>query len=140
MMLVSVMCVICVVTFYYFFCIVYLFYWYFLVVLYLYVFFLLSSVFVYSHFCILYLFNFYFILKSLFLLFFFFFSSRRRHTRCALLTGVQTCALPISSCRPAAGHPRLHAGKRPGGSARLRVQGARVRDPWRCPASVCPES
>src|SRR3546814_7860654 len=33
---------------------------------------------------------------------FFFFSSRRRHTRCALVTGVQTCALPIlltSSCR-----------------------------------------
>src|SRR3546814_9541314 len=36
----------------------------------------------------------------------FFFSSRRRHTRCALVTGVQTCALPIYSipgsraCRP----------------------------------------
>src|SRR3546814_400209 len=29
----------------------------------------------------------------------FFFSSRRRHTRCALVTGVQTCALPI--CVPA---------------------------------------
>src|SRR3546814_273315 len=28
-------------------------------------------------------------------LFIFFFSSRRRHTRCALVTGVQTCALPI---------------------------------------------
>src|SRR3546814_5073597 len=28
-------------------------------------------------------------------LFLFFFSSRRRHTRCALVTGVQTCALPI---------------------------------------------
>src|SRR3546814_12855466 len=27
---------------------------------------------------------------------FFFFSSRRRHTRCALVTGVQTCALPIA--------------------------------------------
>src|SRR3546814_7231653 len=37
----------------------------------------------------------------------FFFSSRRRHTRCALVTGVQTCALPISGsiceCRLAAG-------------------------------------
>src|SRR3546814_10059252 len=34
---------------------------------------------------------------------FFFFSSRRRHTRCALVTGVQTCALPICSttCRAA---------------------------------------
>src|SRR3546814_13488896 len=30
---------------------------------------------------------------------FFFFSSRRRHTRCALVTGVQTCALPICSSR-----------------------------------------
>src|SRR3546814_5128029 len=29
-------------------------------------------------------------------MFLFFFSSRRRHTRCALVTGVQTCALPIS--------------------------------------------
>src|SRR3546814_16176376 len=31
------------------------------------------------------------------MLMFFFFSSRRRHTRCALVTGVQTCALPILS-------------------------------------------
>src|SRR3546814_1688695 len=30
----------------------------------------------------------------------FFFSSRRRHTRCALVTGVQTCALPISAGMP----------------------------------------
>src|SRR3546814_5994590 len=30
------------------------------------------------------------------LCFSYFFSSRRRHTRCALVTGVQTCALPIS--------------------------------------------
>src|SRR3546814_1094433 len=29
------------------------------------------------------------------MLFVLFFSSRRRHTRCALVTGVQTCALPI---------------------------------------------
>src|SRR3546814_1970787 len=29
----------------------------------------------------------------------FFFSSRRRHTSCAVVTGVQTCALPISSRR-----------------------------------------
>src|SRR3546814_548901 len=33
---------------------------------------------------------------SLCVVFSFFFSSRRRHTRCALVTGVQTCALPIS--------------------------------------------
>src|SRR3546814_7871562 len=31
----------------------------------------------------------------MFLLVVCFFSSRRRHTRCALVTGVQTCALPI---------------------------------------------
>src|SRR3546814_4235845 len=30
------------------------------------------------------------------MLYSFFFSSRRRHTRCALVTGVQTCSLPIS--------------------------------------------
>src|SRR3546814_973776 len=40
----------------------------------------------------LYLFDQY--LLSLFFVYFFF-SSRRRHTRCALVTGVQTCALPI---------------------------------------------
>src|SRR3546814_14873328 len=32
----------------------------------------------------------------------FFFSSRRRHTRCALVTGVQTCALPIYPACPIA--------------------------------------
>src|SRR3546814_9447029 len=43
----------------------------------------------------------------------FFFSSRRRHTRCALVTGVQTCALPISGkrafgfIRPVRGPARL---------------------------------
>src|SRR3546814_4720122 len=31
------------------------------------------------------------------MIFCFFFSSRRRHTRCALVTGVQKCALPISA-------------------------------------------
>src|SRR3546814_3482584 len=35
---------------------------------------------------------------------YFFFSSRRRHTRCALVTGVQTCALPISA-RPSSVPP-----------------------------------
>src|SRR3546814_11395191 len=38
------------------------------------------------HNVVLYIFN---------MTFLFFFSSRRRHTRCALVTGVQTCALPI---------------------------------------------
>src|SRR3546814_15620523 len=36
---------------------------------------------------------------------FFFFSSRRRHTRCALVTGVQTCALPISRPPDAQANP-----------------------------------
>src|SRR3546814_21036846 len=37
----------------------------------------------------------------------FFFSSRRRHTRCALVTGVQTCALPISASRYATNKERM---------------------------------
>src|SRR3546814_67791 len=37
----------------------------------------------------------------------FFFSSRRRHTRCALVTGVQTCALPILPLDVA--DPKSHA-------------------------------
>src|SRR3546814_1541117 len=37
---------------------------------------------------------------------FFFFSSRRRHTRCALVTGVQTCALPIFAATLRAGPER----------------------------------
>src|SRR3546814_4367173 len=54
-----------------------------------------------------------------------FFSSRRRHTRCALVTGVQTCALPISV--PAAGrpHPQERAQGRDG---RPRPDGARRMD------------
>src|SRR3546814_2300823 len=38
----------------------------------------------------------YCVVDCCFVCFVFFFSSRRRHTRCALVTGVQTCALPIS--------------------------------------------
>src|SRR3546814_6877718 len=38
---------------------------------------------------------------------FFFFSSRRRHTRCALVTGVQTCALPIFAVAARIGYPVL---------------------------------
>src|SRR3546814_4073016 len=48
-----------------------------------------------------YFFPFLFCVCSCFVFYvFFFFSSRRRHTRCALVTGVQTCALPI--CIPGA--------------------------------------
>src|SRR3546814_10207092 len=39
------------------------------------------------------------VLRLIYFLSLFFFSSRRRHTRCALVTGVQTCALPISTQR-----------------------------------------
>src|SRR3546814_1356454 len=35
-----------------------------------------------------------------------FFTSRRRHTRCALVTGVQTCALPISAPKPVRRSPK----------------------------------
>src|SRR3546814_13940587 len=50
----------------------------------------------------------------------FFFSSRRRHTRCALVTGVQTCALPISRF-----HQRRRATRRPprAAPALLRARG-----------------
>src|SRR3546814_21035045 len=43
----------------------------------------------------------------------FFFASRRRHTRCALVTGVQTCALPIwplSAWHAIASGPCFHRG------------------------------
>src|SRR3546814_6385392 len=39
----------------------------------------------------------------------FFFSSRRRHTRCALVTGVQTCALPIVQLVGGANSPARYA-------------------------------
>src|SRR3546814_9365391 len=72
-----------------------------------------------------------------------FFASRRRHTRCALVTGVQTCALPIfehgstwapqSLDRPSYGgderkpHTRSRCGRaggtRPEGAARNRRRG-----------------
>src|SRR3546814_1892790 len=38
----------------------------------------------------------------------FFFSSRRRHTRCALVTGVQTCALPIYRLAPEVTRKRMY--------------------------------
>src|SRR3546814_17255890 len=44
-----------------------------------------------------------------FLSYIFFFSSRRRHTRCALVTGVQTCALPICPTRARARLQTRHA-------------------------------
>src|SRR3546814_4787563 len=49
--------------------------------------------------------------------FYLLFSSRRRHTRCALVTGVQTCALPIFGgpvCRRGRIDERLQVGAAPG--------------------------
>src|SRR3546814_5273772 len=48
----------------------------------------------------------------------FFFSSRRRHTRCALVTGVQTCALPISGAFDL--HPVFRAATRVSGVSTFR--------------------
>src|SRR3546814_8217530 len=49
----------------------------------------------------------------------FFFSSRRRHTRCALVTGVQTCALPISAPGLACIVPRRFAAAHTRGPVRM---------------------
>src|SRR3546814_1170271 len=54
--------------------------------------FILIRLCLYSHLVLYYL--------PLLFLFFFFFSGRRRHTSCALVTGVQTCALPIYGVLP----------------------------------------
>src|SRR3546814_16375343 len=48
---------------------------------------------------------------SYFVFSYFFFSIRRRHTRCALVTGVQTCALPISSAAHTAIQPHGATGR-----------------------------
>src|SRR3546814_15850791 len=82
---------------------------------------------------------------------FFFFSSRRRHTRCALVTGVQTCALPISAwvraelalrrkwrsqdnCSASAMALQQRRGDRRGGSGR---HGPLPASGVLCPASCC---
>src|SRR3546814_15281215 len=51
------------------------------------------------------------------MLFLFFFSSRRRHTRCALVTGVQTCALPIAAVEAAVALTPRIANEKKGASA-----------------------
>src|SRR3546814_14753349 len=48
----------------------------------------------------------------------FFFSSRRRHTRCALVTGVQTCALPICSIQGSVSSTPAIARSSPAGRAK----------------------
>src|SRR3546814_18812461 len=74
----------------------------------------------------------------------FFCSSRRRHTRCALVTGVQTCALPISNFieetlryesplrsqfRPAKVRPTVAGVDIPAASTMMLLPGAANRDP-----------
>src|SRR3546814_7262441 len=66
--------------------------------------------------------------------FFFFFSSRRRHTRCALVTGVQTCALPISARRwQPSGDGAIGVGRDGGAS----IGASETPPPATCPASAC---
>src|SRR3546814_16848787 len=57
--------------------------------------------------------------------FYFFFSIRRRHTRCALVTGVQTCALPILT-RPHAITLDLGDVRSFGGAERVVIIGDRL--------------
>src|SRR3546814_4704619 len=63
----------------------------------------------------------------------FFFSSRRRHTRCALVTGVQTCALPISEAELQA------AGKPETAEAELRARGLVYDGVLEAPKGETPE-
>src|SRR3546814_3335662 len=53
---------------------------------------------------------------SYFFTVFFFFSSRRRHTSCALVTGVQTCALPICKDLGVYNDPYMYFGRRAAGA------------------------
>src|SRR3546814_2349683 len=68
--------------------------------------------------CYVEMFHFLCVSLSLCVCILFFFSSRRRHTRCALVTGVQTCALPIwtrnGGSRPPFAVPRMFATIIPG--------------------------
>src|SRR3546814_15832137 len=67
----------------------------------------------------------------------FFFSSRRRHTRCALVTGVQTCALPFSGVAPdidARSAGAAEIGSDAGGKVRLGGDGLRFRAERACRA------
>src|SRR3546814_8871299 len=55
----------------------------------------------------------------------FFLSSRRRHTRCALVTGVQTCALPIY---PLPDHPEQEDRRAQARGEKERLQSAEPGD------------
>src|SRR3546814_3359556 len=71
-----------------------------------------------------------------FLFFSFFFSSRRRHTRCALVTGVQTCALPIWCPVPAKLAPYVFHLE---GNSELCEEPCDLLDIGRCPAAEEPQ-
>src|SRR3546814_4485639 len=74
-----------------------------------------------------------------FSLFDFCFSSRRRHTRCALVTGVQTCALPIFAPAACLRTERSYIGfvqHREDDLTRSSVRRGRPRHPWRCKHGV----
>src|SRR3546814_7394181 len=60
--------------------------------------------------------------------FVFFVSSRRRHTRCALVTGVQTCALPISPRAKASAAAKVAATLSSGDAASRQARAAANRD------------
>src|SRR3546814_7921789 len=84
-----------------------------------------------------------FVLFSVLLFFIFFFSSRRRHTRCALVTGVQTCALPIWTAFPPQGLARATAVLLHQREGRAPVPHLGARDQprgCRCPAGAVPGS
>src|SRR3546814_3545792 len=72
----------------------------------------------------------------------FFFSSRRRHTRCALVTGVQTCALPISwACTTRGPRQSTRQGRLVPTPKRSRGEdGYRVEPGRACPGGRCPSA
>src|SRR3546814_16508396 len=65
-----------------------------------------------------------------------FFSSRRRHTRCALVTGVQTCALPSWPSASAGGQGSFRGPMR----AARRENRCRFREGWPSPGILQPRN
>src|SRR3546814_8146158 len=68
------------------------------------------------------------------------FASRRRHTRCALVTGVQTCALPICIAWIIRNHPEITDGQIGVliGTTRTTIQAIRERSHWNI-ANITPK-
>src|SRR3546814_4245229 len=65
-----------------------------------------------------------------YIFYYFFFSSRRRHTRGALVTGVQTCALPISAVLVDHGDRRAVQFPRGAGGGAVHAAGERPYDKY----------